>query len=136
MHSAFTKGTDVKTHFKMQRTFFSAAFSAAKKYAFTIALIATLAIAAVAQANMFTLNGNAGVRITAPSYECEGNACSVVTLTWEEDGQQFRVDNSSSQRVKVEVTTFAGTSSLTVEPQKSDYLKVKYFNGPYQANYE
>jgi lipocalin len=72
----------------------------------------------------------------AVEYECEGNACSVVTVTWEEDGQAFRVDNSSNQRVKVEVTTFAGTSSVTVEPQKSDYLRVTYFNGPYQANYE
>lgn len=123
----------MKTHFKIQRTL----FSAAKKYAFTIALIATLAIGAVAQTNTFPSDGNAGVGTTTPpSYECEGNACSVVTLTWEEDGQQFRVANSSDQRVKVEVTTFAGTSSVTVEPQKSDYLKVKYFNGSYQANYE
>ena len=123
----------MKTHFKIQRTL----CSAAQKYAFTLALFATLAIGAVAQTNTFPLDGSAGVGIAPPpSYECEGNACSVVTLTWEEEGQQFRVDNSSNQRVKVDVTTFAGTSSVTVEPQKSDYLKVKYFNGPYQANYE
>jgi hypothetical protein len=133
LHYAFTKGTDVKTHFKIQRTL----FSAAKKYAFTIALIVTLAIGVVAQTITFPSDGNAGVgTIAPPTYECEGNACSVVTLTWEEDGQRFRVENSSDRRVKIEVATFEGSSSITVEAHKSDYLQVKYFNGPYHANYE
>lgn len=72
----------------------------------------------------------------ARTYDCEGGACSAVTLTWEEDGQRFRVDNSSDSRVKVEVTTYAGDSSVHVEPHKSDYLQVKYFNGPYRADFE
>jgi hypothetical protein len=69
------------------------------------------------------------------SYECEGNACSVTTLTWNQDRQQFKVENSSAQQVKVTVTTFAGSSSVIIEPHKENYLEVKTFNGPYQAVY-
>jgi hypothetical protein len=72
----------------------------------------------------------------ARAYDCEGNACSAVTMTWEEEGQRFRVENSSDSPLKVEVTTYAGDSSVHVEPHKSDYLQVKYFNGPYRADFE
>lgn len=74
------------------------------------------------------------VAITEP--ECEGNGCAVVTLTWEEERQQFRVKNNSDRPVRVEVSTFAGKSHIIVPPQKSGYLEVKTFNGPYHANYE
>ena len=73
---------------------------------------------------------------TQAAYDCEGDACTVVTLTWEEERQSFRVDNSSAQRVRVTVTTFAGESWVTVAPQKSEYLRVKSFNGPYRAEFE
>jgi len=59
-----------------------------------------------------------------------------VTLAWEEEGQRFRVENNSDSRVRVEVTTYAGDSGVRVEPHKSDYLQVKYFNGPYRADFE
>ncbi|HEX2268817.1 MAG TPA: hypothetical protein VHH35_04760 [Pyrinomonadaceae bacterium] len=68
--------------------------------------------------------------------ECEGNACSVVELNWDNERQQFRVKNNSNQRVKVEVSTFAGASSIIVPPNDVNYLEVKTFNGPYRANYE
>jgi hypothetical protein len=71
-----------------------------------------------------------------PSYECEGNACSVVDLTWDNERQQFRVKNDSNRSVKVEVSTFAGTSSIAVPPNDVNFLEVKTFNGPYRANYE
>jgi hypothetical protein len=69
-------------------------------------------------------------------YDCEGNACQSVTFTWDNDRQQFKVQNDSGQIVKVEVTTFAGVSSVRVEPHKEDYLAIKTFNGPYRANYD
>jgi hypothetical protein len=72
----------------------------------------------------------------APVYDCEGTACSQVALAWEEEGQQFRAQNNSERRVRFEVSTFAGSSSVSVEPGKSEYLKVKSFNGPYHADYE
>jgi hypothetical protein len=73
---------------------------------------------------------------TIATYDCEGNACSVVALTWDQERQQFRVQNDSNQQVKIEVFTFAGTSSVSVAPHKAEYLEVKTFNGPYHANYE
>lgn len=75
-------------------------------------------------------------RTSRAAHDCEGAACPSVTLTWEEEGQRFRADNSSAQRVRVTVTTFAGDSWIVVEPQKSDYLLVKGFNGPYRAEFE
>jgi hypothetical protein len=69
-------------------------------------------------------------------YECEGNACSVVDLSWDNERQQFRVKNDSNRSVKVEVSTFAGTSSIAVPANEVNFLEVKTFNGPYRANYE
>lgn len=70
------------------------------------------------------------------AYDCEGDACTVTALVWEEEGQRFRVDNSSDRRVRVVVETFAGESAVVVEPQKSEYLQIKTFNGPYRAAFE
>jgi hypothetical protein len=81
------------------------------------------------------LVGHAAPSNFAP-YDCEGNACSVVTLTWDEERQQFKVQNDSNQQVKVEVNTFAGASVVRVLPHNVEYLEVKTFNGPYNANYE
>lgn len=69
-------------------------------------------------------------------YECEGGACSSVTLMWEEEGQRFRADNSSPRKVRVTVSTFAGDSWVVIEPQSSAYLGVKGFNGAYRAEFE
>ena len=78
-----------------------------------------------------------GVHVNTRSlYECEGNACSVVELNWDNERQQFRVKNDSNQRVKVEVSTFAGTSSIIVPGKEVGYPEVKTFNGPYRAYYE
>lgn len=70
------------------------------------------------------------------AYECEGDACSVTALAWEEEGQRFRADNSSDRRVRVEVETFAGKSVTVVEPHESAFLDVKTFHGPYRAAFE
>lgn len=75
-------------------------------------------------------------RVKAATYECEGNACSATTMTWNQERQQFKVENSSNQQVKVTVNTFAGSSSVVVEPHKENYLEVKTFNGPYQAVFQ
>lgn len=94
-------------------------------------------LAVVAAVSPVTPSAATTVSPTSPAaYDCEGNACAVLTLTWEEEGQRFRADNSSDRRVKVEVTTFAGASRISVEPHKSEYLQVKNFNGPYRADYE
>jgi len=95
----------------------------------------------IALCSLFTLISSP-IGITAKAldviavYDCEGTACSQVTLTWDNDNKQFRVQNDSDRRVRIDVTTFAGDSTIHVEPQKSQYLLVKTFNGPYRANYE
>lgn len=68
--------------------------------------------------------------------ECEGNACSAVSLSWDNERQQFRVQNDSDRTVKVEVTTFAGNSHIIAPPREVSYLEVKTFNGPYRATYQ
>jgi hypothetical protein len=80
--------------------------------------------------------GGASPHPPPAAYDCEGAACASVTLAWEEEGQRFRADNSSAQRVRVEVETFAGKSSVVVEPQGSAHLSVKTFNGPFRAEFE
>jgi hypothetical protein len=85
---------------------------------------------------LFLLTGPPVTAIVKSTTECEGNACSVTTMTWDQERQQFKVENSSNQNVKVTVTTFAGTSSVVVEPQKHNYLEVKTFNGPYLAAFQ
>ena len=70
------------------------------------------------------------------AHDCEGEACSVTALEWEEEGQRFRATNSSDRRVRVEVETFAGQSAVVVEPRESAYLEVKTFHGPYRAAFE
>ena len=81
-------------------------------------------------------SARAASTLTRPAQACEGDACTAVSLTWEEEGQRYRVANSSERRVRVEVETYAGKSSVTVEPQDAAYLQVKNFNGPYRAAYE
>jgi hypothetical protein len=76
------------------------------------------------------------LRPARAAYDCAGDACPVTALVWEEESQRFRADNSSDQRVRVEVETFAGRSSVTVEPRQSAYLEVKTFQGPYSASFE
>jgi|SRR6266545_1864831 hypothetical protein len=89
-------------------------------------------------ASSFLLNSPAGYAKAsrAVAYECEGNACSQVVLTWEDERQQFRVQNDSDRRVRIDVTTFAGDSTIRVDAHKSDYLLVKTFNGPFRANFD
>jgi hypothetical protein len=72
----------------------------------------------------------------ANPHECEGNACSSITLTWNDERQQFKVENSSGQEVKVTVQNFAGPSSVVVLPHKENYLELKTFDSPYVAAYQ
>lgn len=74
-------------------------------------------------------------RNAAAAYDCEGNACSQVTLTWDNENQQFSVRNDSGQTVKVEVSTFAGLSHVIIPAHEIGYLTVKTFNGSYHANF-
>ncbi len=75
--------------------------------------------------------------LAAPAaIDCEGNACSQVTLTWDETKQQYLAQNNSADRaVRVEGSNWAGGASVRVAPGKSDYLALKNIVGAYHANY-
>lgn len=97
---------------------------------------AAVALAALLISGPLAALGTAAPPDAPPALEREGAACASVSVTWEDYSQRFRVDNDSDRMVKVEVTTYAGASGVRVEPHESGYLEVKYFNGPYRADYE
>ncbi len=68
--------------------------------------------------------------------DCEGNACTQVTLTFDETRQQYKVQNNSDRPVRVEASNLAGYSKILVAAGKMDYLAIKSITGPYRANYE
>ncbi|HEY9401486.1 MAG TPA: hypothetical protein VIQ24_02245 [Pyrinomonadaceae bacterium] len=76
------------------------------------------------------------VSATSTSLDCEGNACTQVTLTFDEAKQQYKVQNNSNRVVRVEGSDWAGGKSIAVEAGKTDYLPMKSFVGAYRANYE
>ena len=67
--------------------------------------------------------------------DCEGDACSQVSLTWEESKQQFKAHNSSDNWVRVRAANLATDVSLCVEPSKDAYLSLKSVVAPYHAHY-
>lgn len=93
-------------------------------------------LAAVFACLIALLPANPSSSSSTAYYDCEGDACASVALSWEQDGQRFRVDNSSERRVRVTVSSFAGESWVAVGPRASAYLTVKHFRGPYRANFE
>ena len=71
------------------------------------------------------------------SDDCEGDACSQVTITWEEAKERYKVQNSSAdQWVKVEAANLAATAATCVEPSKEAYLSLKSIVGPYKAKFD
>ena len=72
-----------------------------------------------------------------PSHlDCEGNACTQVTLTFDEAKQQYKVQNNSERSVRVEASNLAGSNRILVEAGKEAYLAMKSIVGPYRANFE
>jgi len=69
--------------------------------------------------------------------ECEGDACSQVTLTWDETKERYKVQNNSSdQWVRVEAANLAATATTCVEPSKEAFLSLKSIVGAYKAKFD
>ncbi|MDQ3742910.1 MAG: hypothetical protein M3444_00725 [Acidobacteriota bacterium] len=69
--------------------------------------------------------------------DCEGDACSQVTLTFDESKQQYRAQNNSADRwAKVSASNVAASASTCLAPGAGDYLPIKSIVGPYQAAYD
>lgn len=69
--------------------------------------------------------------------ECAGDACSQITLTWDETKQQYKVQNNSSdQWVRVEAANLAATASTCVAPGKEASLSLRSIVGAYKAKFD
>jgi hypothetical protein len=68
--------------------------------------------------------------------ECEGDACSQVTLTFDESKQQYRAVNNSADRwARVTASNEAASAGACLAPGKDAYLLLKSIAGPYHAAY-
>src|ERR1700759_4772699 len=77
-------------------------------------------------------------RVTAASSvtDCEGDACSQVTLTFDDAKQQYLAQNNSQDRfVRVSASNVAAAAGAGVAPSKSEYLPLKSIVGSYRADY-
>lgn len=83
--------------------------------------------------------GAAAVTATpaAAATDCEGDACSQVTLVFDDAKQQYRAQNNSADRwTKVSASNVAASASACLAPGAGDYLPLKTIVGPYQAAYD
>ena|ERR1051326_9060396 len=68
--------------------------------------------------------------------DCEGDACSQVTLAFDDTKQQYRAQNNSADRwAKVAASNVAASASACLAPGAGDYLPLKSIVGNYQAAY-
>jgi hypothetical protein len=92
-----------------------------------------LTIIVGATENAFT---NPPTSVLSSDLDCEGDACTQVTLTFDEAKQQYKVLNSSNRLVRVEASNLTGGNRILVEAGKEAYLAMKSIVGAYHANYE
>jgi len=68
--------------------------------------------------------------------ECEGDACSQVSVTFDESRQQYKAVNNSSDRwAQVTASNMAASASACLAPGKEAYLPLKSITGAYGAEY-
>jgi hypothetical protein len=77
-----------------------------------------------------------GMRAALAVTDCEGDACSQVTITFDDAKQQFRAQSNSTDRwVRVSASNLAASASACLGPGKEGYLALKSIVGPYRADY-
>lgn len=68
--------------------------------------------------------------------ECEGDACSQVTVTFDESRQQYRAVNNTPDRwAQVTASNMVASASACLAPGKEAYLSLKSIAGAYGAEY-
>jgi len=68
--------------------------------------------------------------------DCEGGACSQVSVTFDEERQQYRAQNNSADHwARVTASNMAGSASACLAPGGAAYLPLKSISGPYHAAY-
>jgi hypothetical protein len=68
--------------------------------------------------------------------DCEGDACSQVTVTFDESRQQYRAQNNSADHwARVTASNMAASASACLAPGRDAYLPLKSIAGAYHAEY-
>lgn len=68
--------------------------------------------------------------------ECEGDACSQVSVTFDESRQQYRaLNNSPDHWARVTASNMAASAGACLAPGKDAYLPLKSIAGAYHAEY-
>ena len=101
--------------------------------------VATFVLGLVALTNVLHARVHATLLTgsTTSTVDCDGNACSQVTLTWEDSTGQYKAQNISTDRIViVEGSNLAAAARIRVAPSKTEYLPLKSIVGTYHANYE
>lgn len=72
----------------------------------------------------------------AAAADCEGDACSQVSVSFDEARQQYRTVNNSADRwTHVTASNMAASASACIAPGKDAYLPLKSIAGSYHAEY-
>jgi hypothetical protein len=70
------------------------------------------------------------------AYTCEGDACSQVSMTFDEQRQQYHAHNNSSERwARVTASNLAATTTACLGPGGDAYLTLKSMEGAYRADF-
>ncbi len=76
------------------------------------------------------------LRAALNTLNCEGTACSQVTLSWDEAKQHYDAQNNSNRRVWVEASNLGASARVLVSPHETGKLLLRSIVSPYRANYE
>src|ERR1044072_6336382 len=99
-------------------------------------LILLLSVALLAAADAHRASAHLSPAPSAPFADCEGDACSSVTLAFDDTKQQYRAQNNSADRwAKVSASTVAASASAWLAPGAAAYLPLKSVVGTYSASF-
>src|SRR4051812_25960324 len=91
---------------------------------------------AAALALVFAATFSARPPAAAAATDCEGDACSQVTVTFDEAKQQYTARNNSAERwARVSASNVAAAQSVCLGPGKEARLALKSIVGAYRAEY-
>jgi hypothetical protein len=99
-------------------------------------LLALTALMTPAQSVAFARTPTPAPAATTAATDCEGDACTQVTVTFDESRQQYRAQNNSSDHwARVTASNMAGSASACLAPGGAAYLPLKSISGAYRAAY-
>jgi hypothetical protein len=104
-----------------------------------LAMLAGLAVLILPGRHDAFARGGGAARLPPASpaaADCEGDACSQVSVTFDESKQEYRAVNNSADRwARVTASNVAASASACLAPGKDAYLALKSIAGSYHAAY-